>query len=381
MRVVVAMSGGVDSSVAAALLKQRGYEVVGLTLRLYDCEEGQNERSCCGLAGVAEARASAGRLGIPHYVVDGQELFERRVLRYAWDEYAEGRTPNPCVRCNEWMKFGLLYEHARKLGASYVATGHHARVLREAVGEGRTAGATHDDVVLARGRDPEKDQSYFLFSLSPEQLRMSLLPVGELRKEEVRGVARELDLPNAERRESQDACIAQQRDLAEALRRRFEGRARPGRFRDAEGNVIGRHDGVHRFTIGQRKGLGLALGARAYVVAIDGASGDVVLGEPTQLVARGLRAREVSWIGGAPTAKSIQAEVQIRYRHRAVRATIAVVPSGDDAARNGDGPGVDVWFDEPQRAVTPGQAAVFYQGDRVLGGGWIERPLCHGPSS
>jgi tRNA-specific 2-thiouridylase len=349
MRVLVAMSGGVDSSVAAVLLREQGYDLVGVTLRLYDCESGQSERSCCGLSGVAEARAAAGRLGMPHYVVDGQDLFERRVLRYAWDTYRTGRTPNPCVRCNEWMKFGLLYEQARKLGASYVATGHHARVLRDGA------------VGLARGKDPLKDQSYFLFSLTPEQLNMSLLPVGELDKSEVREIARERDLPNAARMESQDACIAQRSDLAQALRARFSGLAKPGRILDTTGTLLGRHDGVHRFTVGQRKGLGVALGHRAYVVSICSESGDVVVGSERELEARGLRAEQARWLVSPQMFADQPVEVQIRYRHRAVPARLVCKPDSV----------VEAWFDEPQRAVTPGQAAVFYCGDRLLGGGWI----------
>ena len=350
-RVVAALSGGVDSSVAAALLKEQGYEVIGLTLQLYDCEDGQSERSCCGLSGVSDARAAAGALGIPHYVLNGQDLFERRVLRYAWQEYDAGRTPNPCVRCNEWMKFGLLYEQARKLGADYVATGHHARIAR------------NGSIQLLRGKDPGKDQSYFLFSLTPEQLAMSLLPIGDLSKSEVRELARQNGLPNADRLESQDACIAQRGDLAEALRRRFSGQSKPGVIKDADGKVVGRHEGVHRVTIGQRKGLGLAMGERRYVTHIDAASGTVTLGDKEQLETEGLRAAEVSWLAEVAPEQTIDAEVQIRYRHRAVPARVKRVSEHS----------AEVQFAQPQSAVAPGQAVVFYQGERVLGGGWIER--------
>jgi len=352
------MSGGVDSSVAAALLQRQGYEVVGTTLRLYDCEEKQSERSCCGLSGVAEARAAAGRLNIPHYVIDGQQLFERRVLRDAWRQYARGFTPNPCVRCNEWMKFGLLFEQAAKLGATYVATGHHARVIRD----DRSSEAGSLRPKLCRGQDPAKDQSYFLFSLTLEQLAISLLPIGAMTKQQVRSVAREIGLPNADRLESQDACIAQRRDLAEALRQRFGGSRRPGLLRDATGRVLGQHDGIHRFTVGQRKGLGVALGERQYVLSIDAATGDVVVGEDKQLEANGLRATNVSWLVEVPTEQAVDVEVQIRYRHRAVPAVVVRQRQGV----------AEVRFASPQRAVSPGQAAVFYQGDQVIGGGWIE---------
>ena len=349
MRVITALSGGVDSAVAAALLKAQGYDVIAMTLRLYDCSEGRNEKSCCGVSGVSSARAVAGALDIPYYVVSGEELFERRVLRYAWDEYSVGRTPNPCVACNEWMKFGLLYEQADKFGAEYVATGHHARVEHA------------DGSMLLRGVDRTKDQSYFLFSLKSSQLRRSLFPVGELTKAQVREYASQLALPNADRAESQDACIAQRGDLAEALRVRFGGRATPGLIRDTSGKVLGRHQGIHRFTIGQRRGLGVALGRPAYVVAINPEMSEVVVGDAAELAARSLTARSVNWLVDVPLDQPQAISVQIRYRHNAVDAQL--VRRADESAA--------VFFPDPERAVTPGQAVVFYSGERVLGGGWI----------
>jgi len=349
MRVVVAMSGGVDSSVAAGLLRRAGHEVIGLTLQLFDCETGTSERSCCGLAGVAAARAAAGRLGLPHYVIDGQASFEQQVLRPAWEDYAAGRTPNPCVRCNEWLKLGLLDAQARRMGAAFVATGHHARV---------EPGAWP---VLRRGLDRDKDQSYFLFSLAPEQLRRLLLPVGERTKAEVRDLAAQWGLPNAARAESQDACIAQRGELAEALRRRFGAVVPSGVLRGPEGEVVGRHEGVHRFTVGQRKGLGLGLGQRAYVTAIDAGQAEVRLGSLQQLARVGLSARGVRWLSAEAPVGERAAEVQIRYRQAPVPARLAPQPDGTVAVR----------FAQPQRAVAPGQAVVFYEGDRVLGGGWI----------
>jgi tRNA-specific 2-thiouridylase len=358
MRVVVAMSGGVDSSVAAGLLQQQGHEVIGMTLRLFDCEGGQNERSCCGLVGVAEARAAAGTLGIPHYVVDGQALFESQVLKHSWNEYAAGRTPNPCVTCNEWLKFGLLFDYARRLDAERIATGHHARIDHAAA----------DGPRLLRGRDENKDQSYFLFSLTVEQLAMSLLPVGQLTKAEVREFANALALPNAQRLESQDACIAQRGDLAEALRLRFGGRARPGEIIDLSGRVLGEHQGVHHFTIGQRKGLGVALGQRTYVVSIDAERARVVVADdPASLAARGLRAINIRWLVD-PRTLGDEFEGQIKIRYRTPSATGRVrwlVQSGE----------AEVYYATPQRAVTPGQAVVFYHGDRVLGGGWIRSSI------
>ncbi|MBK8481652.1 MAG: tRNA 2-thiouridine(34) synthase MnmA [Proteobacteria bacterium] len=353
MRVVVAMSGGVDSSVAAGLLREAGHEVIGLTLQLYDCETGTSERSCCGLSGVAAARAAAGALGLPHYVIDGQASFEQQVLRPAWDDYAAGRTPNPCVRCNDALKLGLLDAQARRLGAAFVATGHHARIAHGAW------------PVLRRGLDREKDQSYFLFSLAAEQLRRLLLPVGERTKAEVRELARQWGLPNAARAESQDACIAQRGDLAEALRLRFGAPARPGLMRQAEGRVVGRHEGVHRFTVGQRKGLGVGLGERAYVTAIDAARGEVRLGSARALERAGLYADAVSWLIEAPPTGERAVEVQMRYRQRPVPARLVPQAHGT----------VEVHFERAQRAVAPGQAVVFFEGDRVLGGGWIAKAI------
>jgi tRNA-uridine 2-sulfurtransferase len=350
-RVAVAMSGGVDSAVAAALLCEQGHDVIGLTLRFWLCEEAAPQRGCCGIDGVGQARAAAGELGIPHYVVDCREAFERLVLRPAWDEYARGRTPNPCVHCNAEIKFRLLLEQARRLGAARLATGHYA-IIRDIAGR----------PTLLRGRDAQKEQSYFLFALDEPQLEAALLPLGELTKEEVRELARRRGLPNAERPESQDACLdGGDAGFAEALRRRFGAPARQGAIVDERGQPLGQHGGVHRYTIGQRRGLGVALGRRAYVLRIDADRGEVVLGRDARsLDAAGLWASGARWL--APAAG--RAEVQVRYRHAAAPALVAVA-----------GERVEVRFDQPQRAVTPGQAAVVYDGPRLLGGGWIDRAI------
>ncbi len=351
-RALVAMSGGVDSSVAALLMKRRGFEVLGAVLLLGTEEDGSARTACGGPAPLWAARASADRIGVPLVVVDARDVFEKRILRPAWEAYASGLTPNPCVLCNERIKFGLLAEKARTLGARWIASGHHARI--EEGGSGPR---------LLRGRDRNKDQSYFLFALPGARLANVRFPVGSLLKDEIRDLAREAALPGADDPESQDACFSNtDHGFAETLRRRFGEPARPGAFIGAGGRRLGRHEGVHRYTVGQRRGLGVALGRRAYVAAIRPERAEVVLDE-----------------GGAPpTASGLEAsgcrfhvslrpgdlvEVQIRSRHRAVPARIERLD--EDRLR--------LSFATPQRAVAPGQAAVLYREDRVLGGGWIDR--------
>jgi len=351
-RVVVAMSGGVDSSVAAALLAEQGHAVLGLTLRLWYCDDPAGHGSCCDERALRQAAEVAARIGAEHRVLELQEPFEREVLRPAWDEYARGRTPNPCVRCNERIKLAALLRVADEQGAGRVATGHHARV--EPAGDGPA---------LLRGRDAEKDQSYFLFHLTRPQLARTLFPVGDHTKAEVRALAQARGLPSADQPDSQDACLAAgEEGFAEALRRRFGAPARPGPVLDADGVERGRHDGIHRFTVGQRRGLGVALGRPAFVRAVEREGVVRVTTDPDALLSRRLRVDDVRWLG--PPADG-PAEVQIRYRHRPVPARLRPRPDGT----------VEVDLDEPLRAVTPGQAAVFYNGERVLGGGWIDGPL------
>lgn len=352
---LVAMSGGVDSGVAAALLLEDGFEVIGATLQLQSSEDAGLGSGCCSAAGPAMARRVAGALGIPHHLFDCREQFNAAVLRYSWMEYARGRTPNPCVICNEQIKFGFLLEAARSLGASKIATGHYVCLEED----------LRKHLWLRRGRDRGKDQSYFLFSLNERQLEAAVFPIGRFTKAEIRERARRLDLPNAARKESQDACFLMQgKDYAEVLRQWFGGEARSGEVIDSQGNVVGVHEGFHRFTIGQRKGLGIALGERAWVKAIDPEKARVVLcRDQRELLSRGLIAADVRWRHPLEGEPAISCLVQIRYRHQAVPAVVEHVDTGR----------VRVVFDEPVRAVTPGQAAVFYEGDRLLGGGWIER--------
>jgi len=350
-RVVVAMSGGVDSSLAAALLVEQGHEVVGITLAL----AGDASR-CCSLADAEDARRVAERLGIRFYVANYRERFRREVIEAFADEYLAGRTPIPCVACNQRFKFHHLMERAAALGAERVATGHYARLERDpATGAPR----------LLRGRDRGKDQSYYLFDLRPEQLARIELPLGGLSKPEVRERARALGLATADKPESQEICFVPDGDYArvvEALRPdRLPGR---GEIVDESGAVLGAHAGIHHFTVGQRRGLGLAADRRLYVKRLEPAANRVVVCDLDGLGVRSVRLERVSWIAGQPPEEPVRARVQVRYRHEGAPASVEPSPPS----------GAWLRFDEPVRAVAPGQAAVFYGGDEsdaVLGGGWI----------
>jgi tRNA-uridine 2-sulfurtransferase len=348
-KVVVAMSGGVDSSVTAGLLVEGGYEVEGVSLRLWECRREQPQ-NCSDSMG---ARTVAGLLGIPHTVMDLRSDFVKTVVKPFVASYLKGRTPNPCVACNRDFKLGLLLDWAKARGADYVATGHYARVSRNPA-TGRAS--------LARGADRNKDQSYFLFALSQEQLGRTLFPLGGLEKTDVRGMARRLGLPVADRPESQDVCFGDYRSFVESLAAPED--LHGGEIVDRTGKVLGRHNGLHRLSVGQRKGLGISSPRPLYVLEIDEATSRVIVGEKDELNCRGLVADSINWIE-PPEIEEFAAEVQVRYRSSAVPCRVRV---GDDGA-------CEALFDEAFPSVTPGQAAVFYRGERVLGGGWIERTI------
>jgi tRNA-specific 2-thiouridylase len=346
--VVVGMSGGVDSSVAAALLVERGYQVIGITMHLAG-----SESRCRSLENADDARRVADRLGIRFQLANYKEQFREEVIEPFADAYLAGRTPLPCAVCNERFKFRRLLEEGRALGAHAVATGHYARIeIDRSTGERR----------LLRGRDSHKDQSYFLFRLGPEQLRHTLFPLGELTKSEVREKARALGLATAEKAESQEICFAADTDYARVVEEIRAGcLPGEGEIVDREGAVLGRHAGVHRFTVGQRRGLGVGGTRRLYVTEVDAGRNRVVVGGLDELFCAGAEIEGVSWVSGRPPPSPTRALVQVRYRHPGALARLEVQANGEFRAH----------FDEPVRAVAPGQAAVFYDGDVVLGGGWI----------
>jgi tRNA-specific 2-thiouridylase len=350
-RVVVAMSGGVDSSVAAAVIAERGYEAVGVTLNL----AGGASR-CCSLADADDARRVAERLGIRFFVANYTERFRQEVVEAFADAYLAGRTPIPCIPCNSRFKFEYLMERARVFGAAAVASGHYARVDRDP-GTGRHR--------LRRAADATKDQTYFLFELTQEQLGALHFPLGDLKKAEVRAIARRLGLETADKPESQEICFVPDGDTPGAVER-IRPAALPGEgdIVDGRGAVLGRHRGIHRFTVGQRRGLALGGGERRYVIALDAARNRVRVGSAEALQARGADLERVSWIAGEAPARPVRARVRVRHRHPGASAEIEPRPGGRARVR----------FDAPVGAVAPGQAAVFYDGDVVLGGGWIARP-------
>jgi tRNA-uridine 2-sulfurtransferase len=357
--VVAALSGGVDSATAAALLVESGHRVIGMTLRLYDASGTQASMGgrCCGPRDIEDARRVCSHLGIPFYVVDLADEFERRVVDDFTGSYLEGRTPNPCARCNQYIKFTPLLRRARALGAEFVATGHYARIERGAGGAWQ----------LRRGHDRDKDQSYFLFAMPSVELGSILFPLGGLGKEEVRQRAAQLGLPNADKPESQEICFVPDGDYAGFVERRaLARRAAPasGDIVDGSGAVLARHDGVHRYTVGQRRGLGLARpgGRPLYVTRIDAERAAVVVGEREEAERSGFEVDDVQWLGTTPPKTQLCASVQVRHRAAPLAAEIEIAA---------DRPSARVTLLDGPVVAAPGQAAVFYDGDAVLGGGWI----------
>ncbi|HLF71638.1 MAG TPA: tRNA 2-thiouridine(34) synthase MnmA [Dehalococcoidia bacterium] len=360
-RVIVAMSGGVDSAVAAGLLVRAGYDVVGITMRLWSRDDGEarlHQKRCCGVEDIDDARAAADVLGIPHYVLNLEDEFGRRVVDYFVDEYARGRTPNPCLACNEHVKFRALLDRALAMDAAYLATGHYARVETE-------GGVTH----LVRAVDDSKDQSYVLYTLKQAELSRLLFPVGDYPKTEIRRLALEMGLPLHDKPDSAEICFVPGNDYRAFLAGRLPQAA--GAIVDREGDVVGEHTGVAGYTIGQRKGLG-AFGEKRFVTAIDPELNLITIGEEEDLQTRRLWAEAPSWVTGAPPAAEFDAMVKVRYKNQPTPARVRVSEAEDE---------IEVELLRPARAVTPGQAAVLYDGDRVIGGGVIARTEAPTPAA
>lgn len=355
MRVVVAMSGGVDSSVAAAQLVEAGHEVIGLSMQLYNQRDGaESFGSCCSIDDLHDARRVAAALGIPHYIVNFEEEFKATVVGNFVDEYARGRTPIPCVHCNATLKFAHLVERARGLDAPAVATGHYARV---------TFDEDRRQYVLRRGVDETKDQSYFLFALTQDQLSRALFPVGHLTKSMVRAHAERLKLTVAAKPDSHEICFVPDGNAGDFVERHLDAdTVRSGEIVDSAGTVVGHHRGLHRFTVGQRRGLGVSAPTPMYVLRLEPAEQRLVVGPKDDLGRRELTASKVNWIAGTPPEGPRRVTARVRHRHQDAPAT--VVTEGDGL--------ISLRFDAPQLAIAPGQAVVFYDGAEVLGGGWID---------
>ncbi|MGI6188221.1 MAG: tRNA 2-thiouridine(34) synthase MnmA [Clostridiales bacterium] len=358
-RVVVGMSGGVDSSVAAYILKQQGYEVIGVTMQIWpgdDPDVVEREGGCCSLTAVEDARRVANHLDIPFYVMNFQQVFDEKVICYFVDEYLKGRTPNPCIMCNRYVKFEELLRRSMALDAYYVATGHYARIEYD---------EENNRYLLKKSATPAKDQTYALYTMTQYQLQHTLMPLGNYTKEQVRDMAKSIGLVTAQKPDSQEICFVMDDDYAGFVRERASDAIEAGYFVDTNGNILGKHKGIIHYTIGQRKGLGIALGHPMYVVDIDPEKNTVVLGRDCDVYSKEMLVEDINLISIPSIDSPIKANVKIRYTAR--EAPAVIYPEKENALK--------VVFDEPQRAVTPGQAAVFYQDDLVVGGGTISKIL------